>query len=197
MCAASEKFSAIVLDRARIEHARVGAPAHAGEDPFEIEIDRIADQRFRKRRRLRQEGPVIGLHGARGVHAGPHLKGRDDIEHRKARDALGMIEREAIADAAAAVVADQGETLVAELLHQLHHRRGHGALGIGRMVGRGLRACRSRHSRSDRRSRACNAWQAPARSGDTWRRSADGRAARAAARPCRRCGRTAWRLSSR
>ena len=45
-----------------------------------------------------------------------------------------MIEREAIGNPAAAVMAGEREMHVAELLHRLHHGPRHRALGVGRMI---------------------------------------------------------------
>ena len=62
------------------------------------------------------------------------LDGRHDVEHGQPRDALGMIERQPVRHPGAAVVADDQEPLVAEVLHHLDHvaapsrawRRAHG-----------------------------------------------------------------------
>ena len=47
----------------------------------------------------------------------------------------GVIEREPIGDAPAAVVAGEAKAHVAERLHHLDHGGGHGALGVGRVRG--------------------------------------------------------------
>src|SRR6516164_9226413 len=53
-----------------------------------------------------------------------------------------MLEREAVADAPAAVVPGKAKTNEAERLHRLYHRLCHCTLGVGRMVG-----LRRRHGR--------------------------------------------------
>jgi hypothetical protein len=45
-----------------------------------------------------------------------------------------MIEREAIGDAAAAIVPGKCKMHMAELLHRLDHRLRHRALGVGRVI---------------------------------------------------------------
>ena len=49
----------------------------------------------------------------------PHLCGRHDVEHRERADAIGVVERHAVGDAAPAVVAGDREPLVAERRHRL------------------------------------------------------------------------------
>ena len=53
------------------------------------------------------------------VHALPHVPGGDDVEHGELFDAPGMIEREPIADPAAAIVAGEPKAGEAERLHDL------------------------------------------------------------------------------
>jgi hypothetical protein len=53
-----------------------------------------------------------------------------------------MIERQAIGDAAAAIVSGESEMHMAELLHRLDHRLRHRALGIGRVIAIALRHIR-------------------------------------------------------
>ncbi|MEY9460959.1 hypothetical protein ABH973_001372 [Bradyrhizobium ottawaense] len=74
---------------------------------------------------------MIDLQRVGAVHPLPVIIGRQDIEHRELRQPAGMVEREAIGDAAAAVVAGQREVHVTEPLHHLHHRLGHRALAVG------------------------------------------------------------------
>ena len=88
------------------------------------------------------------------VHAMPHVPGGDDVEHRELLEAAGMIERKAVADAAAAIVAGEPEAGEAERFHDLDHGRRHGALGIGSVVGIALAAPRTSRSRAGRRSPA-------------------------------------------
>ena len=56
--------------------------------------------------------------------------------------AAGMLEREPVGAAAAAVVAREIETGMAELLHQLDHGPGHGALVVRRVIGVSFRNLR-------------------------------------------------------
>ena len=63
-------------------------------------------------------------------------------------DGLRMIERQAVRHAAATVVADDGEALEAEVLHQLDLVLRHGALGIVAVVLAILAACCCRRSRA-------------------------------------------------
>ena len=74
------------------------------------------------------------LHRHVGVHAVPHVVGRHDVERRHALDAAGMIERQPIGDAAAAVVTGEAEAHMAERLHDLDHGLGHRALVVGRVL---------------------------------------------------------------
>ena len=53
---------------------------------------------------------------ARRLDLAPDMERRQDVEQRKPFDAARMIERQAIADARAAVVPDNGEAHMAELL---------------------------------------------------------------------------------
>ena len=49
-------------------------------------------------------------------------------------EAAGVVEREAVTHSPAAIMAGETEAGKAERFHRLHHRGGHGALGIGRVV---------------------------------------------------------------
>ena len=91
---------------------------------------------------LRQKGPVIDLQRIEPVHALPVIIGRQDIEHRKPRQPAGMIERQPIGDAAAAIVAGERKMHMAELLHRLDHGLRHRALGVGRVIAVALRHVR-------------------------------------------------------
>jgi len=77
----------------------------------------LADHRLRERRRQREEHPVPGAIGEASVHAVPHRPGRHDVEHGEPFEPSGMIEREPIGDAAAAVVPGEAKVHVAERLH--------------------------------------------------------------------------------
>ena len=68
--------------------------------------------------------------GERLRDGGVYRKRRDDIEQRNARDALGMIERHAMRNPAAAVMADDRESAEAEFFHDLDLILRHRALRI-------------------------------------------------------------------
>ena len=70
------------------------------------------------------------------VGAPVHLARRHDIEHGQLLDGLGMIQRQAIGDAPAAVMPGDGEALEAELAHEGDLVARHGPLGIGLVIGR-------------------------------------------------------------
>ena len=97
------------------------------------------DQLLRHRLGLGQEGPVIDLHGARRVHALPHRDGRQDVEQDEPLDPAGMVEREAIGDAGAAVMADHGEAVEAERAHRGDDVLAHGALAVERLAAIAMR----------------------------------------------------------
>ena len=63
---------------------------------------------------------------------------RHDVEHRQVCDLVRVIERQALADAPAAVVADNGEARVAVVLHHLDHVERHRALRVVRVIFRVL-----------------------------------------------------------
>ena len=108
--------------------------------------------------------------------------GAMSITHSRST-ALGMVEREPVRDAAAAVVADDGEALVAERAHQRRHVGGHRALAVAargrpaspRRLGRVAVAAQVGHDEREARRRAA------APRGATSRASAGSRAAAAAA----------------
>ncbi len=60
--------------------------------------------------------------GEAGIHAVPHRPGRHDVEHGELFEPPGVVEREPIGDAAAAVVPGEAKAHVAERLHHLDHR---------------------------------------------------------------------------
>ena len=61
----------------------------------------------------------------------PGIERRHDVEDGEARDGVGVIEGEAVADAGAAIVTGDGETVVPEHPHQSDEVSRHGALGVG------------------------------------------------------------------
>src|SRR5262249_57505024 len=77
-----------------------------------------------------------------GVDGVPHVGGGENSEHCKLLEWAGMIEREPIADAAAAVVSGKAEVHKTDRLHRFHHGLRHGALGVWRMVDLRPRRCR-------------------------------------------------------
>jgi hypothetical protein len=78
----------------------------------------------------REEEPVVV--GRRHVprHVVPYVPGRHDVEDGEAGDGLRVVQRQAVRDAGAAVVADQLELLEAEPAHKAHLVAGHGSLGV-------------------------------------------------------------------
>ena len=80
---------------------------------------------------------------AREAHVGRvvHVERRHDVDQRELVDEPGMVEREPVRDAPAAVVSDDGEALVAERAHQRDEVAGHRALAVLGVVelGRGRR----------------------------------------------------------
>src|ERR1700730_16871356 len=98
----------IVRKRARIEGGEVLAFGSGCRTPIEEEDRVLADHGFGKRMRQREESPMPRAHGHARVHMMPHRPGRHDIEHCNLREASRVIECEAIADPAAAVMT--GET---------------------------------------------------------------------------------------
>ena len=96
--------------------------------------------------------------------------------------ALGMVDREAVGDAAAAVVAREEEALVAQRAHELHlvaRPSRASSSGAWSAVGRGLAA--NRRSRAGPRRPRCSAARGAGRPCARSRASADSRAAAAAA----------------
>jgi len=92
-----------------------------------------ADQPFRQRKRLRQKRPVIDFQRIEAVHSRPVVIGRQNIQHGETRQPARMVEREAVGDAAAAIMSGEREMHVAELLHRLDQGFRHRALGVGRV----------------------------------------------------------------
>jgi len=126
--------SAIMIERGGIEGGEVLGHGPARQRALEIERRLVRDQLLRQRRRLRQEHPVVGLERQLGVHSLPHLGRRHDVQRGEAFDAGWMVEREAVGDAAAAIMAGEAELRVAERSHQLDHALRHRALVVGRVV---------------------------------------------------------------
>ena len=62
------------------------------------------------------------------VHAPPHFGGWDDVQHRKAVDAVGRVQGKPVGATAASVVAGQEEPLETEIGHDLDEHSRHLAL---------------------------------------------------------------------
>src|SRR5215207_231889 len=65
-----------------------------------------------------------------GLDLPPDMERRQDIEQCQALDPAGLIECKAVADARAAVMPDDGEAHITELLHDCDHVAAHGAFGV-------------------------------------------------------------------
>lgn len=115
------------------EVGRRAVPAAVAQQP---EARIRGDQRLRIGRWLGQEEPVVVAHGE--VHPGAleMLQRRDDVEQGCPFDPVRVVEHQAVADAGAAVMADQAEAVEPEDPHQRHHVGSHGPFGVGGMVRR-------------------------------------------------------------
>ena len=125
----------------RREDRRRRAPA--AERGVEDDIGCRGQQALRQRIGLGQQRPGPVAEREAGIGAGPHRFRRQDVEDGEAVDAGRMVERHAVGDAAAAVVAGDREVREAQPLHDDRHVARHGALRVGRMVQRGRRAAAS------------------------------------------------------
>ena len=106
------------------------------------------EQRVLADHRLREMAPAApGTSSARRDWRGAHPCGATSPRSARCRappafEPPGMVERQPVGDAAAAVVAGEAEAHVAERFHHLDHRIRHGALGVGRVLGVGSRRIR-------------------------------------------------------
>jgi hypothetical protein len=91
---------------------------------------------FRNRRWPQLMEPVVIRLHELDRHVRVEVVRRDDVEHREVRDLVRMIEREPLADAAAAIVADDGKSREAVVVHHLDHVDCHRALGVVGMIRR-------------------------------------------------------------
>ena len=66
----------------------------------------------------REEEPVPPRLGEAGVRALECLEDRDAVQDGERRDSIGMVERRAVGDVAAAVVSDHGKAFVPEPVHK-------------------------------------------------------------------------------
>ena len=88
------------------------------------------DQPFRQGMGLDEEEPPEIPGGEGLVGAGVHRRRGGDVEQGEALDPLRMVQGQAVGDAPAPVVTDDGEPVVAERPHHRHRVRRHGALGV-------------------------------------------------------------------
>src|SRR5579864_3617854 len=101
-------------ERARIEMREAGTPA------AELAVQEVngigADQTLGQVERLDQEEPVIvgGRECLIGVRV--HRARRRDVDDRELRHGVGVIETKPMRDASAAIMADQAETRMAEIV---------------------------------------------------------------------------------
>ena len=114
------RFAREVLD------PRGAAPEAAQDVPGRVALEHALGQR----RFLDEEEPVPV--GARELlrRVLVHLERRRDVEHGERAHALAKVARQAMADAPAAVVADDVEAEEAERLHHFGHVERHRALGV-------------------------------------------------------------------
>ena len=68
---------------------------------------------------------------AAGADLLPEQAGRHDVQHRELLEPIGMVERQPVADAGAAIVPDQREAGMAELGHGGDHIGSHLTLRVG------------------------------------------------------------------
>src|SRR6266511_3706050 len=122
-----------VLGHRLLDRGAVVGPAL--EEPAQVALDVAADEQLGQVG-LQVEQPVPEASGELRVQAAEPRPGRDDVEHGEPLDLVRVVERVAVGDPGAAVVPDQGDAPVAELLHQRAHVPGHGALVVaaGRLV---------------------------------------------------------------
>ena len=87
---------------------------------IEVELGVVADQRFGERRRLNQKEPVVVRRGQRFIDLLVHRVSREDIENRELRHTVGMITRQTVGNACAAVMAHDGKVCEAQSFHDFH-----------------------------------------------------------------------------
>src|SRR5215203_5533712 len=132
------------VDRGLIEAAFIFGEGFGGEgfqrgtpaSEFRPEVvSRIVpDQGFRQVVGLDKEEPVIV--GSRQVliYRFEGVKGRDYIEHREVRNALWKVQRHPVCDTSSPVVAEDGERVEAQSVHERGLIPGHGPLGVRGMI---------------------------------------------------------------
>jgi hypothetical protein len=98
-------------------------------------IGRSGQQLFGERLGLREQRPGPVTDGEFFRRALPRIRDGENIKHRKARDLSGMIQREAIGHASAAIVTGDAERRMAKLPHDLDHVACKRTLGVRSMIG--------------------------------------------------------------
>ena len=126
--------AAIGIEHLRPKTVEVGGTP-AAEAGLVEEIRIVADHPLGERFGLGEEIPMPISAGDVPVRVHEHRVGRHDIHHGERAHDIGMIEREAMRGAAAAIMADDMEPGEAERLHQAELIRRHRAEGIGGVVG--------------------------------------------------------------
>ena len=104
---------------------------------FVLRLDLVLGNR---RRAQLVEPVVVRLHEL-DRHVRVEVVRRHDVEHGQVRDLVLVIERQALPDAAAAVVADDGKAIEAVVLHHFDHVEGHRALRVVGVVRRRATCC--------------------------------------------------------
>jgi hypothetical protein len=130
------KAADILLDRLLVKGlATAAACAHPAAHPANgVGADLVLGERFR----LGEEEPVPVAEAERHVGGPERVPGRDDVEHRELRDRLRVVKGHPMGNPGAAVMADHGEAVVAELAHHENLVPCHRPLGV-RVVGRAAR----------------------------------------------------------
>jgi len=102
-------------------------------------LERGADESFGQRLSLCEQRPGPEAEREAIVGTSPCGVDRHDVENRQALDALRMVERRAVGDAASPVVARNREPVEAEPRHDAHHVARERSLRVGRVVRGGWR----------------------------------------------------------
>ena len=129
----------VLLERPRGERGETALTGPAAEELVEPVIGVGADHRLGQSVRLDEEEPVE-VAGGDGLPGLPeHRERGDDVDHAQPGDAIGMVEREPVADPPAPVVPHHREPLVAERGHHGEDVRAGRPLRIGDVSGAGGR----------------------------------------------------------
>ena len=173
---------------ARVERAERAVLRPFRQEAVEIGEGIAADLPFRLGRGPGEERPMR-RRGLAGADLLPHGRRRQDVEEGEALDAARPVERQPVADARAAIMADDGEAHVPERFHHGDHVPSHLALGIDGVRGIARAAPRTSRSRAGPCTRPRASRRAPARCGASRHGFAESRAAERAAAPRRGCAR--------